>query len=90
MIWNEWHHGYGGLLLMLVGWLAERRWRWERWPRWVWWTGAVLVIDDVIQHSVSVLLGREWHGPLHILYGVVYANSELIRSVNAWLDGLFR
>lgn len=46
--WRKLHHAYYGALLMLAG-------LW--WP-WLAWVGAVLLLDDGIQHAAQRITGR--------------------------------
>ena len=79
---REWHHGYLGLLLVLLGvWLHAS---------WLTVLGAVVVLDDTVQHIVETTMHRPWRSPLHRLYAATLWRLPLVQRLNRWLDGLFR
>ena len=78
---RQWHHGYLGIALCIVGSLANRTLFVV--------LGFILVIDDVLEHTVQYFTQTEWQSPLRRLYGLVYARSAVVRRVNGWLDRLF-
>jgi len=73
----EWHHGYLGLVLILLG------WGFGAW--WLWAPGLVLVADDAAQHFLGVD-----PSPIHQLYARYLWPLPFVRRLNRWLDGLFR
>jgi hypothetical protein len=71
---RQWHHSYLGALLVGVGLLVG--------ARWCWLLGAVLVLDDVIEHTTGV-------GVLLWLYARTLWRLAWVRRLNAWLDARF-
>jgi hypothetical protein len=70
---NEWHHGYLGCGLILLGrWLGP----------WLWVPGATLLLDDLIEHTTGF-------GALLWLYGRTLWRIPAVQRLNAWLDHLF-
>src|SRR5438445_6245540 len=78
---KQWHHGYLGIALALIGALNSKTLFVV--------LGLILLVDDVVQHAVQYITQTEWHSPLHRLYAWVYARVALVRRVNNWLDTLF-
>lgn len=78
---RQWHHGYLGILLILlsflVGGLLMRS------------LGAILILDDALEHTVQALTKTDWQSPLRRLYGVFYRRWAWLRAMNAWLDRRF-
>lgn len=71
---REWHHGYLGLVLILAGlWLGP----------WLWVPGAVLVADDVLEHTTGI-------GCLLWLYGKTLWRIPAVQRLNRWLDNLLK
>ena len=71
---KEWHHGYLGLILFIIGCLIN--------SLALVITGFALIVDDIIFHISG------W-SPLHALYALIYHRSALVRAINAWFDRLF-
>jgi hypothetical protein len=82
LTFRQWHHGYLGVILLAWG-LAH-----ASLPFIV--AGLLIVVDDLIEHSVQYVTRSEWQSPLRRLYGLVYKRSKWVRKVNLWLDELFR
>jgi len=78
---KQWHHGYLGIALCLIGILGSRTLFVV--------LGLILLIDDVVQHAVQYITRTEWASPLHRAYSWVYGRVALVRRVNNWLDTLF-
>lgn len=75
---KQWHHGYLGIALCLIGGLGHKTLFLV--------LGGILVIDDVLEHSVQFVTKSEWHSPLRRLYTIFYVRIGWVRAVNAWLD----
>lgn len=75
---KQWHHGYLGAALICVGGLSHKKLFLI--------VGLVLLLDDVLEHSVQFVTKKEWYSPLRRLYGVFYVRIAWLRSFNAWLD----
>jgi hypothetical protein len=81
MVWREWHHGYLGIGLLGASWALG-------WPP-LGLIGGLLVLDDAYQHLRQV--GEPgYESPLHQLYGRYLWPLPWVRSLNRWLDRLFR
>ena len=68
---RQWHHSYLGALMIGVGLLVGARWCSV--------IGAVLVLDDVIEHTTGV-------GVLLWLYGRTLWRIPAVQRLNRWLD----
>jgi len=90
----EWHHGYAGCALFLLGW-GLGVW-------WLWVPGVVLVADDAAQHFLGLNPSPihqfyvRWLWPLHYHRRVVsadgvatYVSIYPVQRLNRWLDRLF-
>lgn len=84
---KQWHHGYLGLLIILSGVLETKHHRAAGLVLVV--VGSLVLLDDLVQHTVQAITKTEWSSPLHRLYGWVYSKLPAIRTLNRWLDGLF-
>ena len=78
--WRRLHHAYWGAVLLIVGLLAG-------WP-WLQWLGAVLLLDDGIQHAAQRLTGRtSWRLSLvdYLILPLVWKIPGVARLV-AWIE----
>lgn len=73
--WREAHHGYYGVVLILLGWGLGSAWLWV--------PGVVLLSDDVAQH----FLGLD-PSPIHRLYVRYLWPIPIVQRLNRWLDRL--
>lgn len=81
---KQWHHGYLGLLIIAAG-LVD--WKHNHTIRLVCViVGGIILLDDVLEHTVQAITKTEWYSPLRRLYTVFYVRIGLVRAVNAWLD----
>lgn len=82
LAFNEWHHGYLGLLLAVAGWLTG-------------WVplgaiGALLALDDAWQHGVQRFAKRPWYrSPVNRAHSLLY-RIPLVARLNRWLDTRLR
>ena len=74
--WRETHHGYYGLVLIALSFLWGGAWLWV--------PGAILMIDDVAQHSFGLT-----PSPIHVLYVKYLWPIPVVQRLNRWLDNLF-
>ena len=80
--WREWHHGYLGLVLVLLWALG---WRWDGFL----WVGVPLLVDDLVQHLVQAVTKRFWRSPLHRLYGLALRVWPGLGYIERWLNQRF-
>ena len=78
---DEFHHGYLGDALVILGWATS-----------TWWLilpGVLLRLDDTVQH-VAQLDNPRFDSPIHALYvDEIYWRYAWVRKLNAWLDRRF-
>ena len=77
MNFAEWHHGYLGGVLIVVGLFMSGCWL-------VCFTlvGALILLDDIVQHVFDV------RTPVKMLFGYAY-EWQWVKDVTRWFDGLF-
>ena len=78
---KQMHHAYIGIPIMLGAYAMH----WQ----WVFIAGALIVLDDVVEHLVQEATGTDWKSPLLWVYSKIYPRVAWIRRLNTWLDNLF-
>ncbi len=82
-----WHHLYLGIILLIVGFFLMG-FGWYRIGFSIMIAGIVCIVDDTMQHFKQ-RKDSEYHSPLHIAYGFIYARLKFIRWLNKKVDWLF-
>jgi len=86
------HHFYGGMGLVLMGYLAvvcSRR-RLAVFGVVAVIAGALIMVDDVWQHSVQYTRNENYPSPCKRVYRFIAPRCPLIRGTVVWADRFFR
>ena len=79
--WNEWHHGYLGLLLLLINSLFKDR----KVRIWIYIIAGIIIGDEAYQWIVD----DQSAGILHWIYVNTLYQIPFVEEFNIWLDGVF-
>jgi len=81
------HHGYLGLFILLTGFLAI--WLDQHLAIGLLAIGAILFLDDTVQHMIGVYYNSEYKSLLHKLYGKLLYRYKWVQILNKLFDKLF-
>ncbi len=87
------HHFYGGMGMALLGYLiiALCRGRWlTGFGLFVVIAGALIMLDDIWQHSVQYKRQGSYASPCKQVYHYVSPRCPAVKEAVAWADTLFR
>jgi len=76
---NQWHHGYLGLILLILNILF-----WHSITIYI--ISGIIIIDEIMQ----IFIFGQYSGLLHYLYSFIYHKFEIVRKINKWFDNLFK
>ena len=85
---REWHHGYLGILMMLMGmvwWVLAP----SPWALVLMAAGGLILSDDAYQHDRQSNGDPTYLSPLHRAFGWFYARLRWLRALTEWLDVRF-
>ncbi|HRR33893.1 MAG TPA: hypothetical protein P5026_07345 [Kiritimatiellia bacterium] len=86
------HHFYGGMGLAILGYSAVAcgRRRLAVWGLIAVIAGALIMVDDVWQHSVQYVRNENYASPCKRVYRFIAPRCPLIRETVVWADRLFK
>jgi len=96
MTWREWHHGYLGAFLILLGipllyiGIAINSPTLIVIAKTIIISGIIILIDDVHQHVKQSLGYPNYVSPLHRFFSKYLWKYEKVKKITEWFDNLFK